>query len=190
MQPPWHRRICAIRRRLVAFGAPDGRLVAGIDSEDARDMPRQTLPPGWPVRQALPHAQRATSNAADARFLTVCTAPRRKNQLCLPIAATEIRAVLEFHHQRAAWHLHAVVLMPDHLHVLVTVPASTDLRRLMMACKRFIARRTPVQWQRDFFEHRLRRTKHWDAKLEYLRQNPVRAGLVERPEDWPYFWTW
>ena len=80
--------------------------------------------------------------------------------------------------------------MPDHLHVLVTVPASTDLRRLMMACKRFIARRTPVQWQRDYFEHRLRGTEHWDAKLEYLRQNPVRAGLVQRSEDWPYFWTW
>jgi hypothetical protein len=46
-----------------------------------------------------------------------------------------------------------------------------------------------VSWQRDFFEHRLRSHQHVDAKRAYLRQNPVRAGLVAHPDDWPYFWS-
>jgi REP element-mobilizing transposase RayT len=80
--------------------------------------------------------------------------------------------------------------MPDHLHLLATVPAETQLEHLLAHWKRHVARTCGVRWQRDFFEHRLRRDEHFEAKLEYLRQNPVRAGLVVRPEDWPHFWTW
>jgi len=56
-------------------------------------------------------------------------------------------------------------------------------------------RRASLQWetrltepmfQRDFFDRQLRSSESYDAKWEYVRMNPVRAGLVERPEDWPY----
>ena len=41
-------------------------------------------------------------------------------------------------------------------------------------------------WQREFFDHLLRSNESYKAKWAYVRMNPVRAALVERPEDWPY----
>ncbi len=79
--------------------------------------------------------------------------------------------------------------MPDHVHLLVTVPPTTSIPRVISAWKRFIARTYGVRWQRDFFEHRMRHAEHVDAKREYLRQNPVRAGLVATAEEWPFFWA-
>ena len=43
-----------------------------------------------------------------------------------------------------------------------------------------------THWEKDFFDHVLRSQESYLEKMEYVRQNPVRAGLVKRPEDWPY----
>ena len=42
-------------------------------------------------------------------------------------------------------------------------------------------------WQEEFFDHVLRSDESYAAKWEYVRRNPVRAGLVARAEDWPYW---
>jgi putative transposase len=123
-------------------------------------------------------------------LLTVCSRPRGTPQLVDPGVAERIRATLTFHHDAATWRLHAAVVMPDHVHVLLTVPAWLDLAHVVRNWKRYLARMHGVVRQRDFDQHRLRRGAHYGAKLDYLRQTPVRAGLVDRPEDWPYFWTW
>lgn len=78
--------------------------------------------------------------------------------------------------------------MPDHVHVLATVPVSTDLKRLMTHWKRYLARIHGVRWQRDYFEHRLRASERLAERIEYLRLNPVRSGLVQSSDDWPWFW--
>ena len=41
-------------------------------------------------------------------------------------------------------------------------------------------------WQRGFFDHLLRSAESYGQKWNYVRENPVRAGLVAQPEDWPY----
>jgi putative transposase len=49
--------------------------------------------------------------------------------------------------------------------------------------------RLPVEapiWQRDFFDRFLRSADSYSEKWEYVRDNPVRAGLVRRPEDWSH----
>ena len=45
----------------------------------------------------------------------------------------------------------------------------------------------PPHWQKGFFDHILRGEESYSTKWEYVRENPVRAGLVTCPEDWPYF---
>jgi len=45
-----------------------------------------------------------------------------------------------------------------------------------------------IGWQRDFFDHRLRKNEAYLEKAAYIRMNPVRAGLVASAEDWPYVW--
>lgn len=54
--------------------------------------------------------------------------------------------------------------------------------------KHWIAFRAGVAWQRDFFDHRLRQTKSFTEKATYIRNNPVRAGLVTTQDQWPYIW--
>lgn len=110
--------------------------------------------------------------------------------LCHDDVASLVRTSLEFHDGRSTWRLHACVLMPDHLHLIATVPAETRLAHTVACWKRYLAREAGVARQRDFFEHRLRRDQPFDAKVEYLRINPVRAGLVASADQWPYFWTW
>ena len=56
--------------------------------------------------------------------------------------------------------------------------------------KRYTANRFGVDWQRDFFDHRIRHDESLDAKADYIRMNPVRKGLCERPEDWEHVWSY
>jgi REP element-mobilizing transposase RayT len=41
-------------------------------------------------------------------------------------------------------------------------------------------------WQRHFWDRQLRKSESYDQKWQYVIENPVRAGLVTKPEDWPY----
>ena len=79
--------------------------------------------------------------------------------------------------------------MPDHLHTILRY----DHRRqpldiLIKNWKRYLARFAKIQWQDGFFDHRIRTLQEYREKDSYIRQNPVRANLCKRPEDWPYVW--
>jgi REP-associated tyrosine transposase len=60
------------------------------------------------------------------------------------------------------------------------------MTRVIRNWKRYLAKQARIEWQRDFFDHRLRTDESSNDKARYILQNPVRAGLVDRPEDWPY----
>ena len=83
--------------------------------------------------------------------------------------------------------------MPNHLH-LFCAPAESPERPLSQWVRywKTLASRAwprPEQqpvWQLDFWDTQLRRPAHYDEKWEYVRQNPVRAGLVVEPDEWPY----
>ena len=79
--------------------------------------------------------------------------------------------------------------MPDHLHALISFPYDQRMKQIIADWKRFLATRLQIDWQRDFFDHRLRRDESFVEKADYIRANPVRAELVSRSEDWPYFWV-
>ena len=48
---------------------------------------------------------------------------------------------------------------------------------------------TSSVWEEESFDHVLRSDESWEEKREYIRQNPVRAGLVKRAEDYLWLWT-
>lgn len=62
------------------------------------------------------------------------------------------------------------------------------METVIRAWKHYLAKRHRIRWQRDFFDHRIRQHESHEEKAAYIRNNPVRAGLVEKPEDWPYVW--
>ena len=76
--------------------------------------------------------------------------------------------------------------MPDHLHMLISIGANTDLSNLILDFKRITARTAQIHWQRNFFDHRLRNDESECEKADYILHNPIRAGLIETDGDWPY----
>ncbi|HTL51192.1 MAG TPA: transposase [Planctomycetota bacterium] len=91
--------------------------------------------------------------------------------------------------------LHAYVLMPNHVHILCEVIPPFLLQKIIQTWKSYTARRInrllshdgPV-WQPEYWDRYIRDELHYFDAWEYLLQNPVKAGLVDRPEDWN--WTW
>lgn len=97
--------------------------------------------------------------------------------------------------------LHAVVIMPDHVHLLLTPirnaegwpfplkdilklikgPAAHSVNMLNGTCG--------VLWQDESFDHVLRSNESFGEKLEYIRQNPVRRGLAKTPGEYEWLWV-
>ena len=98
-------------------------------------------------------------------------------------------------------HLHAAVVMPDHVHVLFTALRGPEgwtfaLPEILKTIKGVSARRInqlagrsgPV-WQDESFDHVLRGNESLRETIEYIRQNPVRKGLAGKPEDYRWLWV-
>jgi REP-associated tyrosine transposase len=84
------------------------------------------------------------------------------------------------------------VILPDHLHLFAALPGDVKLGDWIGTLKRVVGRAVdtygfgdPV-WQRGFFDHVLRSCESYSQKWNYVRENPVRAGLVSHADDWPY----
>jgi REP element-mobilizing transposase RayT len=104
------------------------------------------------------------------------------------------------HDQGNRFALHAAVVMPDHVHMLLTplrdengrpYPLASILKSLKGSSARSVNRalgRSGPVWQEESFDHVLRSEESFEEKVEYIRQNPVRRGLVDRPEE--YAWLW
>ena len=157
-----------------------------------RDPNGRARPPGAPrrpQRRKLPHDRPLWLRPEDEFFfITVCCEPCGKNQLCYERIARAIFDSVEFRNQNTVWYARLVCLMPDHLHALVSFPYERPMRQIIADWKRFLATRLKIEWQRDFFDHRLRKDESYREQADYICANPVRAGLIAESEQWPYSW--
>jgi putative transposase len=85
------------------------------------------------------------------------------------------------------------VLMPDHVHLFVALPPEgVTLVKWIQALRSVIGKKLQSlgfqkpHWQEGFFDHLLRSGESYSQKWDYVRMNPVRAGLSQTPEKWPY----
>jgi putative transposase len=120
-------------------------------------------------------------------FLTVCTEKRERWLAQAPVQ----RALHDiWQYTATAWSVSDYLLMPDHLHLFC---APHDLKftieRWIGFWKDHFAKTHPDAgtFQTGGFHRRLRDGESYSQKWQYVRENPVRAGLVTRSEDWPYF---
>jgi REP element-mobilizing transposase RayT len=141
-----------------------------------------------PDRKVLHHGIPSWVEDGADFFITICTQPRRLNQLCDPDIAKKIHAAFNFYQNRGDLWLHLLVLMPDHLHAIMSFNALPGMQKSISEFKKFTAKSIGIKWQRGFFDHRLRRDESYIEKAHYIRMNPVRAGLCGKPEDWCYVW--
>jgi putative transposase len=140
-------------------------------------LPRRKFLDHVPPRGILPGA---------LFFVTINCKERGTNQLCRQPVADVLFESARHREALGQWALSVMLLMPDHVHMVVAFEEDQDMMRTIRLWKAYTARRTGVRWQRDFFEHRIRRHESADEKVTYIRNNPVRERLVERPEDWPF----
>jgi REP element-mobilizing transposase RayT len=89
-------------------------------------------------------------------------------------------------------YIGSYVIMPDHLHLFVALAEDRVLSDWMKSLKnslskalRRIAHLAP-HWQKGFFDHLLRSDESYAQKWEYVRDNPVRAGLAKSWDEWPF----
>jgi REP element-mobilizing transposase RayT len=142
-------------------------------------------------RKRPPRLELLFSSVQPFYFVTFNTHQRLKL-----LARPEIHEVFRLFSERAEEHDVAVgryVIMPDHVHLFVAIPATgITLSRWIHALRTVVGKELlrlgnqKPHWQEGSFDHVLRNAESYSQKWEYVRMNPIRAGLVEDPDDWPY----
>jgi putative transposase len=99
--------------------------------------------------------------------------------------------VLESVRKKWEWRIFAYAVMPEHLHLLVDEPERYDLANCMQVFKQMTSRRLKPPETKHFWLTRYHDRNVADAKkridmINYIHNNPVKRGLVKRPEDWKW----
>jgi len=110
-----------------------------------------------------------------------------------PSVAQSIVSALVFRQEQKIWDIHEFVVMPNHVHLLFNI-VNGSLKPAMISFKRWTAGQAMKLlglkqrhfWQEDWFDHWVRSHEEYLGLVEYIRMNPVKAGLVKRTSDWPY----
>jgi REP element-mobilizing transposase RayT len=144
-------------------------------------------------RRKLPHLQVDDHQ----HFVTFCTHDR----WVLPVRVRSIVLDCCLHDNGNRFDLRVAVVMPDHVHLIFTPLIDYEkmevcsLAEIMDVIKgasahkinRSLGRKGKV-WQTESFDHVLRSSESLDAKIEYLLQNPVRQGLANEWQGYPWLW--
>jgi putative transposase len=98
---------------------------------------------------------------------------------------------LESVRQRYGFVVAGYVVMPEHVHLLVGEPIRSSLSVALQVLKQQTSRklkgRGEVQfWQRRYYDFNVHNEEKRVEKLRYMHRNPVKRGLVEKPEQWPW----
>jgi len=146
-------------------------------------LTRMTNHPNKPHRLS----QIFQSYDAPVYFVTFCTADR-KTMLANPSVHVALRQYAEKAEPRGV-AVGRYVIMPDHIHLFIRMAPQHTLGTTVRMMKRALSgaiKESMPHWQSGFFDHLLRHSESYSEKWEYVYQNPVRAGLVERAEDWEF----
>ena len=129
---------------------------------------------------------------SDRFFFVTCRLLRRRGRL----VAGEFELLAQVIGERREEYrflLTAWVILPDHWHAIFFPRFPLTISRLMESIKvgstlriNALRRERGLLWQRRFFDRALRTVTEYGETVEYIHQNPVKAGLVGRAEDWPW----
>ena len=173
-----HTLILWFGRKLFLSHPEEGRQAFCVTSIDP-----------WPVRRTE-DLRRGRTSSPSARYFVTCCAIRPCRTLTEPPLAAVILDFLQSLSTAGDIALLAATVMPDHLHVLLTLGGRLRLSRVI---GKFKTQTRPAMlahdaaWQANFFEHRLRPDEDAEPYARYVFMNPYRAGLLPRTEPWPWW---
>ena len=104
--------------------------------------------------------------------------------------AVRLLLSLEFYRAKGIMFPRFALIMPDHMHMLAAFPDSTEMAQTIQNWKRWTAKEIGIVWQDGFFDYRPRNDAEVAEKMDYIAKNPVRKGLCETAEEWPFRMAW
>jgi len=139
--------------------------------------------------------------SGQSHFVTFCCYHRRR--LFTTDASRQIfESALERVRRSFRLHVYGYVVMPEHVHLLLSEPEKDTLADALKSLKQGVSRRLigdhPLKpktglngapqhfWQKRYYDFNIRNYQQSVEKLRYIHRNPVEAGLCERPEDWEW----
>lgn len=128
------------------------------------------------------------SEAGFDYFITFCTADRSPGLSSGNIAEALLAECLAME-ANAVWTLRCGTIMPDHLHLLITLGNKLSLGKSVARLKSRTAallRLSGLAWQNGYFDHRLRPHEDILPYFHYTFLNPYRAGLISDTLKWPW----
>ncbi|PYI91014.1 MAG: hypothetical protein DMF03_03975 [Verrucomicrobia bacterium] len=131
-------------------------------------------------RKQLDHGTHFATRFGAIYFVTICCVARHRNSLCHESLAAMLFTTARLYHAKARWYLNLLLLIPDHLHLLIGIDGKAPLSDIVRDFKRIIARTTGIKWQRNYFDHRVRKDESLPEKADYILNNPMRTGFVTR----------
>lgn len=143
---------------------------------------------------------RRANVAGGTYFFTVNLAERNKTLLVDEI--DHLRDVINLVKKRHPFVLDAMVVLPEHMHLMMTLPTDdNDFAKRLMLIKSGFSRKLPKTerinksrqlkgergiWQRRYWEHMIRDDLDFERHVNYIHYNPVKHGYVKNASDWPH----
>ena len=136
----------------------------------------------------MPSGLRRFQQTGQMHFITF-SCYRRQPKLARPKARSVFERSLERTRRAYGFCVAGYVVMPEHVHLLLTEPETTRLATALQALKQSVSRSLALRasepfWQARYYDFNVWTDKKRIEKLRYMHRNPVARGLVESPEDW------
>jgi putative transposase len=137
----------------------------------------------------MPWGLERHQHSGDLHFVTF-SCYRRLPYLNAAAAKRRVQVALESARRQYGMAVFGYVMMPEHVHLLVAEPLRAPLATALQSLKQSVARRLidgrSQFWQRRYYDFNVCTEKKRIEKLRYMHRNPVKRGLVEKPEDWEW----
>ncbi len=137
----------------------------------------------------MPWSLERFHESGQTHFLTFSCYCRRP--LLAQLGAPQVfEKALERVRRKFALSVFGYVVMPEHVHLLLSEPEGAPLADAVKSLKQGVARRMIGEeehfWQQRYYDFNVRNRSQFEEKLRYLHRNPVSRGLCAHPEDWPW----
>ena len=137
----------------------------------------------------MPWGLKRFQASGQTHFVTFCCYHRRPS-LTTPIPRQVFEAALERVRLRFEVCVYGYVVMPEHVHLLLSEPQLQTLADAIKSLKQGVSRRLIGEaehfWQKRYYDFNVRNEPQFVEKLLYIHQNPVKRGLCARAEDWEW----
>jgi len=106
--------------------------------------------------------------------------------LTSPTIAKSLLTSITVYAEQEKWSCFLFLIMPDHVHGLFSFSREVGMSKAVSNWKRFQTTQLGIDWQDNFFDHRIRSQQEFTDKFQYIGLNPVVKGFCGAPDEWPW----